>query len=74
MSLDSSGLLLAARAEKSRSYIQVFNKDDGSVHSLIDSHGSKLKRPTGVALSRNSDGFAYVVDIGNECVQKYRYK
>jgi len=74
LSLDCSGLLLAARAEKSRSYIQVFNKEDGTIHSLIDSHGSKLKRPTGVALSNNTDGFAYVVDIGNECVRKYRYK
>lgn len=74
VSLDSSGLLLAARAEKGRSYIQVFNKDDGSIHSVIDSHGSKLKRPTGVSLSKSRDGFAYVVDIGNECVRKYRYK
>jgi len=74
LALDRSGMLLAARAEKSRSYIQVFNKDDGSIHSHIDSHGSKLKRPTGVSLSQNSDGFAYVVDIGNECVRKYRYK
>merc|ERR1719318_858235 len=74
LSLDSSGLLLAARAEKGRSYIQVFNKDDGSIHSVIDSHGSKLKRPTGVSLSKCRDGYAYVVDIGNECVRKYRYK
>jgi len=74
LALDDSGMLLAARAEKSRSYIQVFNKEDGSIHSHIDSHGSKLKRPTGVSLSQNSDGFAYVVDIGNECVRKYRYK
>eukprot|EP00092_Neocalanus_flemingeri_P034579 GFUD01037607.1.p1 GENE.GFUD01037607.1~~GFUD01037607.1.p1 ORF type:complete len:718 (-),score=186.07 GFUD01037607.1:398-2551(-) len=74
LSVDSSGLLLAARAERSRSYIQVFNKDDGSVHSVIDSHGEKLRRPTGVAISRNSDGFVFVVDIGTECVRKYRYK
>jgi tripartite motif-containing protein 2/3 len=74
LALDSSGLLLAARAEKSRSYIQVFNKDDGSIRSQIDSHGSKLKRPTGLSLSQNSDGYAYVVDIGHECVRKYRYK
>ena len=74
LSLDATGLLLAARAEKSRSYIQVFNKDEGTIHSIIDSHGSKLKRPTGLALGKKCDGFAYVVDIGNECVRKYRYK
>lgn len=74
LSIDRCGLLLAARAEKSRSYIQVFNMEDGSIHSLIDSHGVKLKRPTGMSLGKNSDGFAYVVDIGSECVRKYRYK
>merc|ERR1719499_2966661 len=58
LSLDATGLLLAARAEKSRSYIQVFNKDEGTIHSIIDSHGSKLKRPTGLALGKECDGFA----------------
>ena len=46
---------------------------DGSLVSAIDSHGSKLRRPTGVAVGRSSDGHAYVVDIGGECVRKYRY-
>ena len=47
---------------------------DGSLVSVIDSHGSKLRRPTGVAVGRSrSDGHTYVVDIGGECVRKYRY-
>ena len=50
---------------------QVFNPD-GSLYSIIDSHGSKLKRPTGVAVTR--DHHAYVVDIGLDCIRKYRYK
>ena len=29
------------------SNIQVFNYQDGTLHSVIDSYGSKLKRPTG---------------------------
>jgi len=74
VSVDRSGLLLAARMEKAKSYIQVFSLKDGSLHSVIDSHGSKLKRPTGVAVSRSDDNFAYVVDIGHDCVRKYRYK
>lgn len=69
-----SGLLLAAKMEKTRSYIQVFNMAEGSLYSVIDSHGSKLKRPTGVVVSRRGDHAAYVVDIGHDCVRKYRYK
>ena len=29
------------------SNIQVFNYQEGTLHSVIDSHGSKLRRPTG---------------------------
>ena len=54
--------------------VQVFRLEDGSLHSTIDSHGSKLKRPTGVAVSALQDGHAYVVDIGHDCVRKYRYR
>merc|ERR1711974_533739 len=74
LSLDGQGRLLAARAEKGKAFVQVFNISDGSLVSVIDSHGSKLRRPTGVAVGRSwSDGHAYVVDIGGECVRKYRY-
>ena len=56
------------------SSMKVFNMSDGSLVSVIDSHGSKLRRPTGVAVGKSSDGnHAYVVDIGGECVRKYRY-
>lgn len=74
VSVDRQGHILAARMEKSRSYIQVFNISDGSLHSVIDSHGSKLKRPTGLAVSLFEENFCYVVDIGHDCVRKYRYK
>lgn len=30
--------------------LQVFNLSDGALLSVIDSHGSKLKRPTGLAV------------------------
>ena len=33
------------------SYIQVFNFQEGTLHSVIDSHGARLKRPTGIRLS-----------------------
>jgi len=74
VAVDSSGLLLAVRMEKSRSYIQVFNLHDGSLRSTIDSHGVKLKRPTGICVSKRGDNMAWVVDIGHDCVRKYRYK
>ena len=34
---------------QSGSHIQVFNFQEGSLHSLIDSHGARLRRPTGAA-------------------------
>jgi len=73
VAVDEEGTILAARMEKARSYIQVFNAD-GSLYSVIDSHGSKLKRPTGIAVSGKRDRHAYVVDIGHDCIRKYRYK
>jgi len=73
VAVDDEGTILAARMEKARSYIQVFNAD-GSLYSMIDSHGSKLKRPTGVAVGPQGDRHAYVVDIGHDCIRKYRYK
>jgi len=74
VAVDRNGLLLAARTEKCKSYIQVFNLSDGSLRSCIDSHGVKLKRPTGVAVSQQEEGSVCVVDIGHDCVRRYRYK
>jgi len=68
---DNHGFLLATRTEKARSFIQVFKLDTGSLYSLIDSHGCKMKRPTGLAVMQ--DRHLVVVDIGNDCVRKYRY-
>ena len=53
--------------------LQVFRLSCGSLLSQIDSHGSRLKRPTGLAVGGTGDGHCYVVDIGGECVRKYRY-
>ena len=47
---------------------------EGQLLSVIDSHGCKLKRPTGLAVSMAEDNQCYVVDIGHDCVRKYRYK
>jgi len=74
VSVDRHGHLLAAKMEKTKSYIQVFDLTDGALLSVIDSHGSKLKRPTGLAVSLLEENFCYVVDIGHDCVRKYRYK
>ena len=68
---DNHGFLLATRTEKARSFIQVFKLDTGSLYSVIDSHGCKMKRPTGLAVMQNKH--LVVVDIGNDCVRKYRY-
>ncbi len=84
---------MATRTEKSRSFIQVFRYASGELYSTIDSHGCKMKRPTGLAVmtgaaAPTAEGEAeneaaeaeaacgrhlVVVDIGNDCVRKYRY-
>jgi len=74
VAVDSHGFILAARMEKTRSYVQVFNGADGTLRSVIDSQGSRLKRPTGVAVGRPGDNHVFVVDIGHDCIRKYRYK
>ena len=61
--MDRNGMLLAVRSDKvachpqqicfvspqsqTGCHIQVFNYEEGSLHSVIDSHGTRLKRPTG---------------------------
>ena len=46
--------------------------EDGTVRSVIDSAGFRLKRPTGLCVAASC--FVYAVDIGAECVRKYRFK
>ena len=57
--------------------------ESGELYSTIDSHGCKMKRPTGLAVMQNLEGegqeeregrrHVVVVDIGNDCVRKFRY-
>lgn len=74
LTMDRNGLLLAVKSDKTGSHIQVFNFQEGTLHSVIDSHGEKLKRPTGICVSPLGDRYAYIVDIGADCVRKFRYK
>lgn len=71
VTVDDDGLILATRSEKGKNYVQVFDYD-GTLLFCIDSHAAKLKRPSGVAVT--DDGHVIVVDLGNDCVKKYRYK
>ncbi len=66
-------LVLAARMEKGGGTVQVLSLATGELVTTIDSHGARLKRPTGLAVSREQ-GSVWVVDIGHDCVRKYRYK
>lgn len=71
LTVDSGGLILATKTEKTQSYVQVLNSS-GKLMFCIDSYHDKLKRPSGLATT--SDHHVYVVDLGNHCVKKYRYK
>ncbi|KAF0295904.1 Tripartite motif-containing protein 2 [Amphibalanus amphitrite] len=68
---DHLGNVLATRTEKSRHYVQVFSLDTGKLQFWIDSDGSRLRRPAGLACS--DDGSVLVVDLGNNCLKQYRY-
>ncbi|CAL4125823.1 unnamed protein product, partial [Meganyctiphanes norvegica] len=69
--LDPKGLLLATRQERNNSCIQVFDYTLGSLIFTIDSKEAKLKRPSGLATTR--DGHVIIVDLGNDCIKKFRY-
>lgn len=70
--VDPCNRILASRSEqKGRNYLQVLSLTDSSVNNMIDSHDQKLKRPSGIAVT--SDNHVIVVDLGNNCIKKYRY-
>ena len=74
LAVDSKGFLLATRTEKAKSFIQVFDFATGELYSTIDSHGSRMKRPTGLSvMGGDEERHLVVVDIGSDCVRKYRY-
>ncbi|XP_013773514.1 tripartite motif-containing protein 2-like isoform X1 [Limulus polyphemus] len=69
---DKKGYILASRSDKNKHYIQVFNFISGQLLYCIDSADAKLKRPAGLAVDDQYN--VVVVDLGNDCVKKYRYK
>lgn len=72
ISVDKDGRVLTSRTEqKGRTFIQLLCLNDKSINQSIDSHDAKLKRPSGVAVT--NDNHVIVVDLGNNCIKKYRY-
>ncbi|XP_076318449.1 tripartite motif-containing protein 2-like isoform X3 [Tachypleus tridentatus] len=69
---DKKGHIIATRSDKNKHYIQVFNFISGQLLYCIDSADAKLKRPAGLAVDDQYS--VVVVDLGNDCVKKYRYK
>lgn len=70
--MDGEGRIVASRTEpKGRTVLQVLSAQDAAVNQHIDSHDSKLKRPAGCAVT--GDLHVIVVDLGNNCIKKYRY-
>ncbi len=47
--------------------------ETGELYSSIDSHGCRMKRPTGLAVLGDGERHLVLVDIGFDCVRKYRY-
>lgn len=72
IAIDSNGRILTSRSEqKGKNYIQLLSLIDRNVNNHIDSYENKLKRPSGVAVA--SGNHVIVVDLGNNCIKKYRY-
>ncbi|KAL3268863.1 hypothetical protein HHI36_007952 [Cryptolaemus montrouzieri] len=72
LSVDSENRILASRSDhKGKSYLQILSMAEENLNSCIDSQNSKLKRPSGVAVT--ADNHVIVVDLGNNCIKKYRY-
>lgn len=71
MSIDPEGRILATRSEKGRNFVQILSVNDANVNGFIDSNESRLKRPSGIAVTQ--DYHIIVVDLGNDCIKKYRY-
>lgn len=70
--IDSESRILASRSEqKGRNYVQVVSLTDTNLNNMIDSQENKLKRPSGLAVT--NDHHVIVVDLGNNCIKKYRY-
>ena len=68
---DGAGKILATRLEKGRCVVQVYDCVAKKVLFEVDSFHDRLKRPSGLSTMRG--GYVFVVDLGNDCVKKYRY-
>ncbi|KAG5898288.1 hypothetical protein JTB14_008631 [Gonioctena quinquepunctata] len=72
ISVDAENKILLTRTEqKGRSYVQLLSLTENSLNQCIDSHDARLKRPSGLAVT--NDNHVVVVDLGNNCIKKYRY-
>ncbi|XP_018565603.1 tripartite motif-containing protein 2 isoform X2 [Anoplophora glabripennis] len=72
ITIDPDSKILVSRTEqKGRTYVQLLSLTDSSLNQCIDSHDAKLKRPSGLATT--NDHHVIVVDLGNNCIKKYRY-
>ena len=67
-----SGTILSALTDKHRTMIAC-SAYKGSFDYALDSFGAKLKRPSGLCIAADRR-HCYVVDVGNHCVKKYRFK
>lgn len=71
IAFDDKEFILATRVERNRSYIQIFDYNTGTSTFTIDSCDAKLRRPC--CLATTKDYHVIVVDLGNDCIKKYKY-
>ena len=69
--VDVHGNVLATHQDKHGGRVLYFCGASGQLKFALDSHDDRLKRPSGLAATR--DGHVLVVDLGNDAIKKYRY-
>lgn len=70
--VDHEGKVLATRSERNKNRLLVFHSVGGELAFTIEGQESRLGRPAGVAVLPG--GHALVVDLGNNCIKRYRYQ
>ena len=66
------GRVLTTVTEPHRTYVGVSDYARGQLEYVLDSHGARLRRPSGICLA---DGdHCLVADLANHCVKKFRFK
>lgn len=67
-----TGVILTTVADRQRTFVQICGYK-GQLSYTMDSHGAKLKRPSGICVTSSGDE-CVVADLGNNQIKVYKFK